>query len=69
MINVRKNLKSQIGIDSFVPLLTDKFDTTNQPGATSEMWREASRIGCNVIQEDWIQCGPWNSPEENDVIG
>lgn len=48
----------------FDPKLTDKFDTTNQPGATSEMWREASRIGCNVIQEDWIQCGPWNSPEE-----
>lgn len=48
----------------FDPKLTDKFDTTNQPGATSELWREASRIGCNLIQQDWIQCGPWNSPEE-----
>jgi flavocytochrome c len=48
----------------FDPKLTEKFDTTNQPGATSELWREASRIGCNMIQTDWIQCGPWNSPEE-----
>ena len=48
----------------FDPKLTAKFDTTNQPGATSEMWREASRIGCNIIQADWIQCGPWTSPEE-----
>ncbi|MCF0253649.1 MAG: FAD-dependent oxidoreductase, partial [Duodenibacillus sp.] len=46
------------------PKLTDKFDTTNQPGATSEMWRETARIGCTQIQQDWIQCGPWNSPEE-----
>lgn len=46
------------------PKLTAKFDTTNQPGATSELWREASRIGGNIIQADWIQCGPWNSPEE-----
>ena len=46
------------------PKLTEKFDTTNQPGATSELWREASRIGGNIVQADWIQCGPWNSPEE-----
>lgn len=46
------------------PKLTDKFDTTNQPGATSELWRETARIGCSQIQQDWIQCGPWNSPEE-----
>ena len=48
----------------FDPKLTAKFDTTNQPGATSELWRESARIGCNLIQNDWIQCGPWNSPEE-----
>ena len=48
----------------FDPKLTARFDTTNQPGATSELWRESSRIGCNMIQSDWIQCGPWNSPEE-----
>ena len=46
------------------PKLTDKFQTTNQPGATSEGWREANRIGCQIIQADWIQCGPWNSPDE-----
>ena len=46
------------------PKLTDKFETTNQPGATSELWRETARIGCTQIQQDWIQCGPWNSPEE-----
>lgn len=48
----------------FDPKLTARFDTTNQPGATSELWRESSRIGCNLIQSDWIQCGPWTSPEE-----
>lgn len=46
------------------PKLTAKFATTNQPGATSELWRETARIGCTQIQQDWIQCGPWNSPEE-----
>ncbi|WP_005032900.1 flavocytochrome c [Holophaga foetida] len=46
------------------PKLTAKFESTNQPGATSEMWREASRIGCNLIQGDWIQVGPWASPDE-----
>jgi flavocytochrome c len=46
------------------PKLTDKFQTTNQPGATSEGWREANRIGCHIVQADWIQCGPWNSPDE-----
>ena len=34
------------------PKLTDKFQTTNQPGATSEGWREANRIGCQIIQAD-----------------
>ncbi len=48
----------------FDPKLTERFETTNQPGATSELWRESSRIGCNMVQSDWIQCGPWNSPEE-----
>ena len=46
------------------PKLTDKFETTNQPGATGELWREASRIGCNVIQASWIQVVPWCSPYE-----
>lgn len=48
----------------FDPKLTEKFDTTNQPGATSELWRETARIGAQQVQQDWIQCGPWTSPEE-----
>lgn len=46
------------------PKLTATFQTTNQPGATAELWREASRIGANIIQADWIQCTPWNNPLE-----
>lgn len=46
------------------PKLTAKVESTNQPGATAELWREASRIGCNIIQGDWIQVGPWASPDE-----
>ena len=46
------------------PKLTDKLDTTNQPGATSELWRETSAIGALQVQNDWIQCGPWGSPRE-----
>lgn len=46
------------------PKLTAKFQTTNQPGATSELWRESSRIGANLVQADWIQCTPWNNPKE-----
>lgn len=46
------------------PKLTGIFQTTNHPGATSELWREASRIGANIIQADWIQCTPWNNPLE-----
>ena len=46
------------------PKLTDKFQTTNQPGATSELWREASRIGALEVQNDWIQCTPWNNAIE-----
>ena len=46
------------------PKLTAKLDSTNQPGATSELWRETSRIGCAQVQNDWIQCTPWNNPKE-----
>lgn len=46
------------------PKLTSKLDSTNQPGATAELWRETSRIGCAQVQNDWIQCTPWNSPKE-----
>lgn len=46
------------------PRLSEALDTTNQPGATSELWREASRIGCNMIQTDRIQCLPFSNPKE-----
>ena len=46
------------------PKLNDKLDTTNQPGATSELWRETSAIGALQVQNDWIQCGPWGCPRE-----
>lgn len=46
------------------PKLTEKLKTTNQPGATAELMREASRIGANVIQADWIQFLPNTSPDE-----
>ena len=46
------------------PKLVAKLDSTNQPGATAELWRETSRIGCAQVQNDWIQCTPWNSPKE-----
>lgn len=46
------------------PKLTEKIGTTCQPGATSECWREAARIGCHMIQTDWIQCAPWSAPQE-----
>lgn len=46
------------------PKLSEKLDTTNQPGATSELWRETSNIGALQVQNDWIQCGPWGNPRE-----
>lgn len=46
------------------PKLGEAFLTTNQPGATAEAWREASRIGARIIQADWIQCLPSCSPLE-----
>lgn len=46
------------------PRLTTEYQTTNQPGATSESLREALRIGCIPVQLSWIQLGPWGSPDE-----
>ncbi len=46
------------------PKLDASLDTTNQPSATSELWRETSAIGCLQVQNDWIQCGPWGNPKE-----
>lgn len=46
------------------PKLNETLDTTNQPGATSELWRETAAIGALQVQADWIQCGPWGCPRE-----
>ena len=46
------------------PRLTAEFTSTNHPGATGEMIQEAQEIGANTIQMDWIQLGPWTSPDE-----
>lgn len=47
------------------PRLSAQVGTTNQKGATAELWREASRIGCHLIQVDRIQCLPYSNPKEN----
>ena len=46
------------------PRLTSVFGSTNHPGATGEMIQQAQMIGANTIQMDWIQLGPWTSPDE-----
>ena len=47
------------------PRLNEKFGSTNHPGATGEALQAAQMIGANTIQMDWIQLGPWTSPDEN----
>ncbi len=46
------------------PRLTDRFESTNHPGATGEALLAACRIGATGLQMDWIQLGPWTSPDE-----
>ncbi|MDP2852719.1 MAG: flavocytochrome c [Smithellaceae bacterium] len=46
------------------PRLTDRFESTNQPGATGEALLAACMAGAMDVQMDWIQLGPWTSPDE-----
>lgn len=46
------------------PRLNEKFGSTNHPGATGDALQAAQMIGANTIQMDWIQLGPWTSPDE-----
>lgn len=46
------------------PRLTEAFGSTNHPGATGEMIQEAQMHGANTLHMDWIQLGPWTSPDE-----
>lgn len=48
----------------FDPKLGEKFQSTNQPGATGQAWRVAAQAGVQMTQEDWIQCLPYTSPDE-----
>ena len=57
-----QNVKMRMSHD---PRLTAAFTSTNQPGATGETIQQAQEIGANTIQMDWIQLGPWTSPDEN----
>ncbi len=46
------------------PRLGAELESTNQPGATGDALLAAKRIGAMDIQMDWIQLGPWTSPDE-----
>jgi len=46
------------------PRITPKFESTNHPGATGEALLAACSIGAMDVQMDWIQLGPWTSPDE-----
>jgi len=39
--------------------------STNQPGATAEVLKEALKIGATPVQLSRIQLGPWTSPDED----
>ncbi len=46
------------------PRLTDAYGSTNHPGSTGEMIQAAQKLGANTVHMDWIQLGPWTSPDE-----
>lgn len=46
------------------PRLTPAFESTNHPGATGEALLAACSAGAMDVQMDWIQLGPWTSPDE-----
>lgn len=46
------------------PRIDARFDSTNHPGATGEATLAACMIGAMDVQMDWIQMGPWTSPDE-----
>ncbi|MEG0302651.1 MAG: flavocytochrome c [Gordonibacter sp.] len=46
------------------PHLDDTVDCTNQDGATAEALAAAMKAGALAVHLDWIQLGPWCSPDE-----
>lgn len=46
------------------PRLTSEYSSTNHEGATGEVLREALKHQAMDVHLDWIQLGPWTSPDE-----
>ena len=46
------------------PRLTEELTSTNHDGATGEALREALKHKAMDVHLDWIQLGPWTSPDE-----
>lgn len=46
------------------PRLDESVDCTNAAGATAESLCTAIECGALPVHLDWIQCGPWCSPDE-----
>ena len=46
------------------PRLGETVDCTNQDGATAEALAAAMKAGALTVHLDWIQLGPWCSPDE-----
>ncbi|PKN53184.1 MAG: flavocytochrome c [Deltaproteobacteria bacterium HGW-Deltaproteobacteria-13] len=46
------------------PRLDERFESTNHPGATGEALLAACTANAMDVQMDWIQLGPWTSPDE-----
>ena len=46
------------------PRIPDDVDSTNHAGATAGALLKAFDIGAYPVQIDWIQFGPWASPDE-----
>ena len=46
------------------PRIPDDVDSTNHAGATAGVLLRAFEIGAYPVQVDWIQFGPWASPDE-----
>ena len=44
--------------------LDEAVDCTNAAGATAESLCTALDCGALPVHLDWIQCGPWCSPDE-----
>lgn len=56
-----QNVKMRMTHD---PRLTAELGSTNQPGANGDALQAAQRIGAGTTLMDWIQLGPWTSPDE-----